>query len=190
MCILRCATNLAYFLFPLLCKKWKISAVVVRTKHVCVRDWIYIYADRCVIQTCAHQRPWANYLMWTYTQVLSGCFSFSFSQIYLFDSYVFLDLRLSLISHLLNLIKEVVDAEERRLLSVPLIIFIILAITDFLLRLANHSENLRSPWRFLFDWPIRCGEFFLELKNEIFVGSEKFWTVLTYGILYDELLEE
>lgn len=71
-------------------------------------------------------------------------FFFPFLQISMFDSCVFLDLRLPLFSHLLNLKKKVIDAEERRLLNVPLIIFIILAITDFLLRLANHSENLRS----------------------------------------------
>lgn len=148
-----------------------------------VWDTEYIYTDSCVIQTCTHQRPWGNYLMWSCTQVLSDFFFLSHKSTCLIHMYALIwDRHCFLICWILK--KEAIEVEERRLLGFPLIIFVILAITDFLLRLANHSQNLRSQWRFLFDWPIRCGEFFLEVKNseQSYLWNSVWWIAWRTGV--------
>lgn len=111
-------------------------------------------------------------------------FFFSFLQIYLFDLCVFLDLRLPLFSHLLNLKKGSNWCWRKKTSWFSLIVFIILVITDFLFRVANHSWNLRSRWRFLFDWPMRCGEFLLELKNseQSYLQNSVWWGAWRIGV--------
>lgn len=59
-----------------------------------------------------------------------------------------------------------------------------MVITDFLFRVANHSWNLRSRWRFLFAWPMRCGEFLLEVKNseQSYLQNSVWWGAWRIGV--------